>query len=310
MRPSATHGLVAALLVAAGVPALAGGAVQASRTAPPSPPPASALPDWGGFRGAPPGFDPPRGGTITREAGQGEVVVLIRRPSGTPFARADVGARGVDTVRYYDRAGRMRLVVTALRAGPGAVRREQSRCGVDQRGDEGYRLDGPFAWTFVAGSTPAGVDVGRTEAALRSARTEWEANRNRCGIPDRSGVDFQYRGRSGGGLGRNGVNTVGFGETDTIGGACVRTIACTLTWTEGRSVIESDTRLDDDRRWGNVGQAGRFDVWAIAAHETGHTIGMAHVASNDNVMECCARAGETSDRLLGRGDANANNARY
>ena len=120
--------------------------------------------------------------------------MLLRRPSGLPFARADVGARGVDTVRYYDRAGRQRLVVTALRAGPSAVRTEQSRCGADQRGDEGYRLDGPFPWAFVAGSTPAGLDVARTEAALRSARTEWETNRNHCGIPTRSGVDFGYRG--------------------------------------------------------------------------------------------------------------------
>jgi Matrixin len=310
---SILRGVAAALLLlAAAAGATASEPVEGSRTAPPAPPSAASLPRWGGFDGAPARFARPRGGSASVRRQDGRAVVLLRRPSGEPFARADAGPRGVDTVRYYDRAGHLRLVITAVRtlAAAGTVKRANSRCGTDQRRDAGYRWSGPIAWRFVAASTPSGLDVARTEGALRSARTEWELNRNHCGIPDRSAVDFQYRGRTGTGLGRNGLNTIGFGETDTLGGACVRTIACTITWTSGPGAIESDTRLDDDRRWGNVGQAGRFDVWSIAAHETGHTLGLEHVPSNDNVMECCARVGETSDRLLGRGDANANNARY
>jgi hypothetical protein len=283
---------------------------QGPKRAPP-PPTVPDVPDWGAFEGAPPDFAPPPGGTTQTIAAGEREVVLIRRPSGTPFARADVGERGVETVRFYDRLGRLDVIVSALRAASEApAKREQSRCGVDQRRSGGFRWRRPIGWRFVARSTPGGVNVTRTQGALRNARVEWEMNRNHCGIPDRSSVDFRFRGRTGTGLGNNGVSTVGFGETDTIGGACVGTIACTITWTRGTTAEESDTRFDHDRRWGNLGQPGRFDVQGVAAHETGHTLGFEHVASNDNVMECCARVGDTTDRLLGRGDANENNARY
>jgi len=49
-----------------------------------------------------------------------------------------------------------------------------------------------------------------------------------------------------------------------------------------------------------------------ATHETGHDIGVNHVGGNDNAMSTSFETGaeSTSARRLGRGDANANNAKY
>ena len=45
-------------------------------------------------------------------------------------------------------------------------------------------------------------------------------------------------------------------------------------------------------------------------HESGHTLGFAHVDARDVVMNAFVRRGGVSGRLLGRGDAIANNAKY
>jgi hypothetical protein len=45
-------------------------------------------------------------------------------------------------------------------------------------------------------------------------------------------------------------------------------------------------------------------------HESGHTLGFAHVSATDVVMDPFVRRGGVTGRLLGRGDAIASNAKY
>ena len=45
-------------------------------------------------------------------------------------------------------------------------------------------------------------------------------------------------------------------------------------------------------------------------HESGHTLGFAHVPATDVVMHAFVRRGGVTGRLLGRGDAIAGNAKY
>jgi len=271
------------------------------------------MPPWGSFAGAPPAFRTPPGGERLAWRVPGGRLVELRRADGSRFALARRHGRAVTDVAYFDRWGRPTTLVTAIRpAPPGSpvVREEDARCGADSRRDAGYRWTGPIDWRFVAPSTPPGVNVARTEQSLRNARIEWETNRNYCGIPDRSSIDFRYMGRTSVGFGANGINTVGFGETDTLGGACVGTLGCTVTYVADGVASESDTRLDRDRPWSNVGARTRYDIWSVFAHETGHTAGFDHVASTDNVMAPVIPRGATSNRRLGRGDANENNAKY
>lgn len=97
-------------------------------------------------------------------------------------------------------------------------------------------------------------------------------------------------------------------------GCGVATIACARTWTGGDPIIdEADVRFNIDADWINGGAEYQYDVWSVAAHETGHTIGMAHDfagCTQCNVMWYEARTNDMSHRRLGLGDALGNNERY
>ncbi len=57
--------------------------------------------------------------------------------------------------------------------------------------------------------------------------------------------------------------------------------------------------------------AGEYDVQHVFAHETGGAIGFNDNASDPSVvMYIAVNTNDTSNRKLGRGDANADNAKY
>jgi hypothetical protein len=81
-----------------------------------------------------------------------------------------------------------------------------------------------------------------------------------------------------------------------------------------RHLVEADTRFEQPPsipagtfRWGVSGraQAGRWDLWSMAAHESGHALGLAHATtSRDNwlTMSPVEYLNSTRWKTLGRGD--------
>jgi hypothetical protein len=292
------------------------GTTTAPVTTPAPPPP----PPWGTFAGAPPPFTRPAGGSVhVAKAGTTKVVTL-RRPNGTTFAQAQVDPHGryLDA-RYYGPRGALRFVVSAIlpnpvRVVPGgaaAARRTPVRCGADARSNSGWVWRTfPIRWHADLASAPAALKRPALLAALRAARVTWIKNLNYCHIPDRSRVTFSYQGTTPRNPAKDGVNVVDWGNVAALGGVCAGTIACTLTWMNGSTAIESDTRFDRGRVYSTGSSRRGFDVHGLFVHETGHTLGFGHVSSPDNVMFPYARRGDVSGRRLGRGDANENNAKY
>jgi hypothetical protein len=277
------------------------------------------VPAWGDFAGAPPDFTTPPGGTaeVTPAPGDGAEVVL-HRADGTRFAQAhlDTATDRYGDVRYFDPAGRLSLVISRVDAVSGPARPAARALATSCRNvsrDAGWRWTAlPIAWRMNTRSVPRRLGVPRTLAAVRAGRGTWGANANRCGVPDRSRLAFAYRGTTARPVGRNGVSSVGLGETSALGGSCVGSVACTLTWTRGARAIESDVRVDRNPRAGLSVAARpgrRIDLRSVILHEAGHTAGLAHVNDRGQVMFPTIRAG-TTQRLLGRGDATRNNAKY
>ncbi len=335
MPPNTTRNAVAAVAVAAliaaivsivilatrdgdgGAPSTATGATTSATG--PLPPEVPPLPEWGDVPGGPTEFAVPDGGdAAVRDVPDGTEVELTR-DDGSRYATAEIDGGGVyREVRYFDDRGRLELVVNridlqpageAATSGGGPLngcRNAQARAG--------FRWTAlPIGWRLNARSVPRRLGASRVLTAARAARSVWGRNANRCRIPDRSRAAFAYRGTTTRGIGRNRVNTIGFGEVDALGGACVRAIACAFTWTQGNRAIESDVRIDKNhpRGYAAGGRVGRrLDLRSVLVHESGHTLGLEHVNDASNVMYPFIRAGTTTYRRLGRGDALANNALY
>jgi Matrixin len=190
-----------------------------------------------------------------------------------------------------------------------------SSCGADARNNAGYKISGTFIWYFNPAPTPSYLDVSATERALINAHIEWVRNLNHCGLPDQAEERVIYGGRKQVGFKRDGMNTVSFGPSSLVTSYCGTTgttepIACTYEWFRNGLVTESDTILSTSADWATDGGEGKEDVWSVMAHEFGHTLGFGHVTSPDNVMYPTIPSGDTSNRILGRGDALENNAKY
>jgi hypothetical protein len=111
------------------------------------------------------------------------------------------------------------------------------------------------------------------------------------------------------------VSTVDVGSVAALGAACPGAVACTVTWIVGGTrAVESDTRITgrDAGGFSTARRPGprRLDVQSVMIHESGHALGLGHVAARDVVMHAFVRRGGTSGRRLGRGDAIASNAKY
>ena len=85
-----------------------------------------------------------------------------------------------------------------------------------------------------------------------------------------------------------------------------------MNFTDGTgATTESDQRYSDKTTFSNVGAAGAYDFQSVATHETGHTIGLGHANSSDNLtMFYAIGAGETQARSLAKGDVMGMRARY
>src|SRR5680860_536606 len=160
---------------------------------------------------------------------------------------------------------------------------------------------------------PARVGRSATLRATRRARGVWNGNRSHCRtLRDLSQARFAFRGSTTRRAGLDGQNVVEFSETDRLGGVCRGSVACTLTWTSGSRVVESDIRVDRRARGGFFTGSRRrgLDLQSVMVHESGHSLGFSHVSAREVVMFPFIGPRTVGGRILGRGDALANNAKY
>jgi len=71
------------------------------------------------------------------------------------------------------------------------------------------------------------------------------------------------------------------------------------------SIVRFTLTFNTSHPWTTAGEAGKFDVQAIGAHELGHALGLSHpsdAACNQNTMWGSAASGETIKRTLEAGD--------
>ena len=260
----------------------------------PVPPVPEPLPEPGDFPGAPP---------------EGGAVEVVRAEGGIALE-----------ARYFDPAGELTVVVSALRAAPtpatpgaGAVVRCGSRHGPTP-GSAGRASPSAGACSTVA--APPRVRRAAALAAIRKARGVWNATKSHCrGLRDQSRARFLFAGSTPRRVGRDGVSTVDVGSLAALGGVCPGAVACTITWISGGNrATESDTRITSIDAGGfstaRRPASRRLDVQSVMVHESGHTLGFGHVQANDVVMNPFVKRGGVSGRLLGRGDAIASNAKY
>jgi hypothetical protein len=114
----------------------------------------------------------------------------------------------------------------------------------------------------------------------------------------------------------DGVNAVDFGSTANISGGCggvsVGVLACTYAQTqEGVYFSEIDQRYSTAFLWSDNAASGRYDVWDVASHESGHAVGLAHANSSQYLtMYFQTGTGSTLHRYIGLGDAIGLRCRY
>jgi hypothetical protein len=241
-------------------------------------------------------------------------------PSGVVFHEA-----------YYDARGREFPAIDALLAGgntPSQAAHREPVCDDAENPTSEKWVSGelPYRWYTVTvknidtDPVPSYLDAPLTLTNERNAHTEWTSNQNSCGVADNTTFSTSYGGNSNGCsicYAQDGVNRLMWGNADNP--CSTSAIGCTQRYWDPQtnSIIEADTMLDVDaagssnsKPWTNGTASGRFDIWSIVAHETGHVAGFGHVSNSWNVMYMYQNIDNIDKRSLGEGDAKENNAKY
>ncbi|MFA1544437.1 matrixin family metalloprotease [Actinomadura monticuli] len=104
---------------------------------------------------------------------------------------------------------------------------------------------------------------------------------------------------------RDGVNTFGW---HAMPGAARQVLAATCTWFRGPTTVESDMALQaQGKRWwtGGACTAGSYSAEAVATHEAGHVLGLAHVEGTEHqnlTMAPSIASCDDDPATLGKGD--------
>jgi Matrixin len=232
---------------------------------------------------------------------------------------------------YFDSRGHEITAIDALLAGgntPTRVVPKEPVCSDSENPTSQKWVSGelPVRWFTVTQNNidtdpvPSYLDAPLTLTNERNAHTEWTANQNNCGVPDNTTFSTSYQGNSNGCsicFTKDGVNRLMWGNADNP--CSTSAVGCTQTYFDFQtgSIIEADTMLDTDAAgssnptpWTNGLVSGRYDIWSVVAHETGHVAGFNHVSDQWNVMWATAEKDNIDKRSLGKGDAKENNAKY
>jgi hypothetical protein len=244
------------------------------------------------------------------------VPALIVRPDRiiAPVYGDPVRDRGYRVVLH--RALR-KLLEGVLPATPGTPRRDPSystpRVAVAQAAagsacedkthatSPGTWPDRHYDWRWSAKSFG---QSSKTLTAMKKAHEAWDMTLTDCsGYKDDTKFTTTYKGtttRHAGVLdGTNAVDKADLSKS-ACGGAA---IACTWVWQSGDDYTEADTRFATDVKWSNSGADGAYDYRGIAAHEFGHSIGLADLDDSGKLtMHFQGALGYTGQRTLGRGD--------
>lgn len=186
--------------------------------------------------------------------------------------------------------------------------------------DYTYTLFGP-SWTdryynyYTRSSTfPAG-DTTRQE--ITRGHHSWDYTTNDCGFNDSTNLTSEWAGTTDTTFHTtyDGISVTDFGDMASIGRSNSTTVAYALTWSDGAgNYLSGDQRYNQYKTWVHSGQSSGYDVWNVATHESGHTIGLDgdFESSSDTelTMYCCVSYGETKKRTLGRGDILGMRALY
>jgi hypothetical protein len=158
-----------------------------------------------------------------------------------------------------------------------------------------------------------GASFGNNAATRRSivaGHKTWDDTRNDCGFGDRSNILSGYLGltRRKARSNADGQSVIDKGEVANITRCGNSTVAVACSWLQpgqtGGPFTENDQRYDEDYAFSNGGAlAGTYDYWHIAAHETGHSIGLDHSSASPWLtMYPQAAQGATFWRTLALGD--------
>jgi hypothetical protein len=178
-----------------------------------------------------------------------------------------------------------------------------------------------FGYFTNVGTFPHTVAGQRDEGRKTIVRGHnvWDLTKNDCGNGDQNNVNTDWLGDSGCRWSpSDGTNCVDFGPMGPIG--CSGALACATNraGSDGRSA-ETDQRYSSDNvYWWTYVTAmpghytsSYYDLYSVAAHETGHSIGLGHTtASSGLTMYPSIGTGQRHWRTLGRGDIRGMRARY
>jgi hypothetical protein len=189
-------------------------------------------------------------------------------------------------------------------------------CTNGQYGYTGLRIfSGYYGYRANLSQMPQG-DTSRQE--ITKGHHTWNDTVNDCSFPDVTNITADYLGTTGATPHSytDGVNVVDFGSIGNVSGGCGGVVAGVLACTWGSThdgvyFDDIDQRYSTNYPWSPSGAAGSYDIYSVAAHESGHAVGLAHANSSAWLtMYYQASTGSTRWRTLGYGDARGLRCRY